>query len=199
MVLPKTYIKFLEPYEKELSKRSRKKGLTITVSGRAGSGKSLGSKSIAKAFNLKHVEAGQILREMAKEQKISLVKMCKTRGKEVDYEMDRRTLKLAMKGNVVLDGRLTGWVAGNWADVKIFYECPLKVTAERVAKREKTTFKKAKERLEDRDKEDRKKYRKLYGIDAFDKSIYDIIINNEKLSLKEAKRTPVELVREFLE
>ena len=98
-----------------------------------------------------------------------------------------------------MDGRLTGWVAGGWGDVKIFYECPLDVRAERVAKREKTTFKKAKERLEDRDKEDRKKYRKLYGIDAFDKSIYDIIINNEKLSLKEAKRTPVELVREFLE
>jgi len=125
--------------------------------------------------------------------------MCKSRGKEVDYEMDRRTLKLAMKGNVVLDGRLTGWVAGGWGDVKIFYECPLDVRAERVAKREKITVKEAKERLENRDKEDRKKYRKLYKIDSFDKSIYDIIINNEKLTPKQAKRMPVELVREFLE
>jgi len=199
MVLPKTLIKFLEPYEKELSRKTKKRGLTITVSGRAGSGKSLGSKSIAKAFDLKHVEAGQILREMAKEQGISLVKMCKTRGKEVDHEMDRRTLKLAMKGNVVLDGRLTGWVAGRWADIKIFYECPIDVRAKRVAKREKITPKIAKERLENRDEEDRKKYRKLYKIDSFDKSIYDIIINNEKLTPKQAKRMPVELVREFLE
>ena len=199
MVLPKTLIKFLEPYEKELSRKTKKRGLTITVSGRAGSGKSLGSKSIAKAFDLKHVEAGQILREMAKEQGISLVKMCKTRGSSIDHEMDRRTLKLAMEGKVVLDGRLTGWVAGNWADVKIFYECPLKVRAKRVAKREKITTKKAKKRLEERDTEDRKKYRKLYGIDYFDKSIYDIVINNEKLTLEQAKRMPVELVRELLE
>jgi len=55
------------------------------------------------------------------------------------------------------------------------------------------------ERLENRDKEDRKKYRKLYKIDSFDNSIYDIIINNEKLTEKQAKRMPVELVREFLE
>jgi cytidylate kinase len=199
MVLPKTYIKFLEPYDKELSRRIKKRGLTITVSGRAGSGKSVGSKAIAKAFDLEHVKAGKILRQMAKEQKISLVKLCKTRGKEVDYEMDRRTLKLAMKGNVVLDGRLTGWVAGNWADVKIFYECQPEVKAERVAKREKTTVKKAKEAIENRDKEDRKKYRKLYKIDYFDKSIYDIIIDNTKLTLKQAKRMPIELVREFLE
>ena len=198
MVLPKTYIKFLEAYEKELS-RIKKKGLTITVSGRAGSGKSVGSKAIAKAFGLKYVAAGQILREMAKELGISLVKMCKTRGSSIDHEMDRRTLKLAMKGNVVLDGRLTGWVAGGWADVKIFYECPMDVKAKRVAKREKITPKRAKERLENRDKEDRKKYRKLYKIDAFDTSIYDIIINNEKLTLEQAKRMPVELVREFLE
>lgn len=199
MVLPKTLIKFLEPYEKELARRIKKKGLTITVSGRAGSGKSLGSKTIAKAFNLRHVGAGQILRQMAKEKGISLVKMSKTRRKEVDYEMDIRTLKLAIGGNVVLDGRLTGWVAGRWADVKIFYECPMKIRAERVAKREKTTVKKANLRLEKRDKEDRRHYRRLYGIDSYDKSIYDIIINNEKLTLKQAKRMPVELVREFLE
>jgi len=195
----KTYIKFLEPYEKELSKKIKKKGLTITVSGNAGSGKSLGSKSIAKALKLKHVEAGEILRKVAKIKKISLVKMSEIRKPEIDYEMDRRNLELAMERDVVLNGRLTGWVAGDWADVKIFYECSLDVRAKRVAKRDNITIEEAKKSLKKRDEEDHEKYQKLYGIDSYDKSIYDIIINNEKLTLEEAKVVPVKLVKEFLQ
>ncbi len=194
----KTYIKFLEPYEKELSKKIKKEGLVITVSGNSGSGKSLGAKSIAKTFNLKHVKAGEILRELAKMKKISVVKMSEIREPEVDYKMDKRSLKLAMEGNVVLDARLSGWVAGDWADVKIFYECPLDVKTKRVAKRDNISVEEALERLKKRDEQDHEKYQKLYDIDSFDKSIYDIIINNEKLTLEEAKIVPVKLVREFL-
>lgn len=194
----KTYIKFLEPYEKELSKKIEKEGLVITVSGNSGSGKSLGARSIAKTFNLKHVKAGEILRELAKMKKISVVKMSEIREPEVDYKMDKRSLKLAMEGNVVLDARLSGWVAGDWADVKIFYECPLDVKTKRVAKRDNISVEEALERLKKRDEQDHEKYQKLYDIDSFDKSIYDIIINNEKLTLEEAKTVPVKLVREFL-
>lgn len=194
----KTYIKFLEPYEKELSKKIEKEGLVITVSGNSGSGKSLGAKSIAKTFNLKHVKAGEILRELAKMKKISVVKMSEIREPEVDYKMDKRSLKLAMEGNVVLDARLSGWVAGDWADVKIFYECPLDVKTKRVAKRDNISVEEALERLKKRDEQDHEKYQKLYDIDSFDKSIYDIIINNEKLTLEEAKTVPVKLVKEFL-
>jgi len=194
----KTFIKFLQPFEKEFSGKIKKKGLTITVSGNSGSGKSLGAKSIAKVFNLKHVKAGEILRELAKMKKISVVKMSEIREPEIDYKMDKRSLKLAMEGNVVLDARLSGWVAGNWADVKIFYECSLDVKAKRVAKRDNISVEEALERLKKRDEQDHEKYQKLYSVDSFDKSIYDIIINNEKLSLEEAKTVPVKLVKEFL-
>jgi len=194
----KTFIKFLEEYEKELSEKVKKKGLTITVSGLSGSGKSTGARAIAKALNLKNVITGEILRQIAKDKGISLLEIVKIRKPEIDYEMDRRTLKLAMEGNVVLDGRLTGWVAGDWADVKIFYECSLNVRAERVAKRDNITFEEAKEVLQKRDEEDHRIYQNLYGIDSYDKSIYDIVINNEKLTKKEAKVVPVKLVKKFL-
>jgi len=196
--MPKTYIKFLEPFEKELSEKIKKVGLTITVSGLSGSGKTIASRSIAKAFKLKHIEAGEIFRKVAKERGLKLHEFSRVREKEVDYEIDKRTLKLAMKGNVVLDGRLTGWVAGDWADVKIFYDCSLKTRAERVAKRDKIPFEEAFKTLKERDEADREKYLKLYGVDSFDKSIYDMIIDNEKLTLEEAKKLPVELVKSFL-
>jgi len=195
----KTYIKFLEKFEKELAKKIKKKGLTITVSGVSGAGKTDAAKALAKAFKLRYVSAGEIQRQVAKEKGISLEKQVDIRRSEIDYEMDFRSLKLAMQGKVVLDGRLTGWAAGDWADVKIWYECPLKVRAKRVAKRDKIPFKKSFKNLKERDKDDREKYRKLYGIDSFDTSIYDIKINNEKLTKRQAKIVPVKLVKKFLE
>lgn len=194
----KTYIKFLEPFEKEFAKRIKKKGLTITVSGPAGSGKSTGAKAIAKALRLKYVYVGKIFRDIAKRRGLSLEEFSALREKEVDWEADKRTLKLAMKGNVVLDGRLTGWVAGDWADLKIYYECPLEIRAERAAERDKKSKEEALRDIKKRDEEDNKKYKKLYGIDLFDKSIYDLIIDNSKFSLKDAKTIPVKLVKEFL-
>ena len=196
--MSKTFIKFLEGYEEELSEKIKKRGLTVTVSGLSGSGKSTGAKAIAQSLNLKYVSAGEILRQVAKDKKIKLIDIVKSRKPEIDYEMDRRTLKLAMEGNVVLDGRLTGWVAGNWADVKIFYECDLKVRAERIAKRDSITQEKAKEVIQNRDDEDHNIYQNLYGIDSFDKSIYDIVINNEELTREEASIVPVKLVKQFM-
>ena len=195
----KTYIKFLEKFEKEFTKRIKKKGLTITVSGVSGAGKTDAAKALAKAFKLRYVSAGEIQREVAKEKGISLEEQVDIRGPEIDHEMDKRSLELAMQGNVVLDGRLTGWAAGDWADVKIWYECPLKVRAKRVARRDKISFEESFKNLKERDEDDREKYFKLYGIDSFDRSIYDIKINNEKLTKRQAKIVPVKLVKEFLE
>lgn len=196
--MAKTYIKFLEPYEEELLKKIKKKGLTITVSGKSGTGKSLGAKAIADALKLRYVSTGQILRNIAKDKRIDIVEMSEIRGPEIDHEMDRQSLKLAMEGNVVLDGRLTGWSAGDWADAKIYYICSLKIKAERVAERDSISAEEAEKMIIKRDKEDHKKYYELYGINSYDESIYDIIINNEKLTKKEAEVVPVKLVKEFL-
>lgn len=194
----KTYLKFLEPLEKELQKKIKKRSLTITVSGSSGSGKTTGAKAMAKAFNLKYIAAGQIQRKIAKGKRIPLEEQVKLRGKEVDYEMDRRNLEFAMKGNVVIDARLSGWCAGNWADVKIFYDCPLEVRATRAASRENVSLEESVENVKKRDEEDNKKYKELYGIDAFDKSIYDFVIDNKNLTKKEAETVPVKMVKEFL-
>jgi cytidylate kinase len=196
--MAKTYLKFLEPYEEELSKKIKKKGLTITVSGLSGAGKTDGARALAEEFKLNYVSAGQILRQIAKERKVPLEDLCKVREPEIDHEMDKRNLELAMKGDIVIDARLSGWCAGDWADVKVYYDCPLDVKAERVARRDNITVEQAKKNLEKRDEEDHSVYQKLYGIDSYDESIYDIVIDNEKLSKEESKSVPVILVKDFL-
>jgi cytidylate kinase len=194
----RTYLKFLYPYERELEKKLRKKGLTITVSGLTGSGKTTGAEAIAEALNLKYYEAGSIQKSLAKKKKISLEEQVKTRNKEVDYHIDKKTLEFAISGNCVLVGRLTGWVAGKWADVRIFYDTPFEVRAKRVAKREGISVEEAKKKVKLRDLEDRKKYKKIYGIDLKDKSIYDIVFDNSKVSLERSKKLIVKIVKEFL-
>lgn len=194
----KTYIKFLESFEKELKEKIKKKGLTIVVAGPACSGKTTGAKAIAKALNLQYVSAGEVFRNVAKERGIPLEEFSAIREKEIDYEIDKKTLEFAIQGNCVLDGRLVAWVAGDWADVKIYYDCPLEVRAERAIKRDKIPKEKAIEIIKKRDSEDNKKYIELYGIDSFNKSIYDIIIDNEKISKEESEKIAVEKTKEFL-
>lgn len=195
---PKTYVKFLDDYEANIAKRARKRGLTITVSGLSGSGKSTIAKAIANAFKLKYITAGEIFRRFAKSRGVPIDMFAKIREKEIDYDMDRRTLKYAIAGKVLIDARLSGWVAGVWADARVFVKCSLRTRAERIAKRDGLTYKQALEITMKRDEEDTKKYQKLYGIDQSSTSIYDIVIDNSKLTYEEAEKIPVKMVKDFL-
>lgn len=175
-----TFIKFLEKREAELAKLygSSKKGFVVTVSGLSGSGKSEAARIIAKKLSLDYHSAGSIMRNLAKEMGVTIEEFCKKRGDDVDYMVDKETLRLAMQGNVVLDGRLCGWVTGNNADSRIFVFCPPEVRAIRVGKRDNMEFEEALRNLMRRDVSDRSKYVNLYKIDMLDKSIYDRIIDN---------------------
>jgi len=178
--MPKTKIKVLEGYEKELvSSGLKKKGLVITVSGLSGSGKSSVVKMLMGAFpKLKLVYAGDIFRENARKAGMSLEEYCRTRNEQDDMETDKETLRRAITGNAVIDARLAGWVMGDWADARIFVACPFETRAKRVAKRENIPLAAARKRLKDRDIPDEKRYRELYGIDISDMGIYDYVIDN---------------------
>ena len=172
----------------EFSSRIKKKGLTVTISGLSSSGKSTIGEAIAKRYKLRYVTAGEIFRRYAKEQKIPLEVFSKVRHRNVDYEMERRSLLLSIKGNVVIDARLSGWVAGEWADARIYIYANQKNRAARMAKRESLSMSESLRILKERDREDSKKYEQLYKIDVTDKSIYDIVINNNDLTVNQLKK-----------
>ena len=193
-----TFVKKFYPLERKIAKKIKKHGLTITISGLSAAGKTTVAKALAKAFKLKYYSAGEIFREVAKEKKIPLEKFSAVRPRWLDLTIDRKTLELAIRGGVVLDGRLTGWVAGRWAKVRIRCVAPLYVRARRMAKRDGTSVTKARKIIKERDEEDRKKYLERYGIDILDTSIYNIVIKNGRWSLEETKSKPVKVVRLIL-
>ncbi|MEM7826926.1 MAG: cytidylate kinase family protein [Candidatus Aenigmatarchaeota archaeon] len=171
------------------------KKITITVSGLSGSGKTYVAKYISNKLGLKYYSSGKIFREFARKDGNTLEEFCKIRKPSIDKKVDREALKVIRKGNAVIDGRLSGWIAGNSA-FKIYVSCPLRIRAERVAKRDNISKEEAMKRLRIRDESDRKKYLETYGIDMLDKSIYDKVIDNS-VSESDLKRELNMLLRKI--
>jgi len=153
--------------------------LVITVSGLAGSGTTTLCKNLAKHYGFKHVYAGLIFRQMAKEMGMSLEEFQKyvELHPEIDREVDRRQVEAAKECNVVIEGRLAGWMVKN-ADLRIWLDAPIMERARRVAKREGISVEEAFVQIAEREKQNRKRYLNLYGIDIEDKS--NLIINTAK-------------------
>ncbi len=162
------------------------KKISITVSGLSGSGKTYVASFIAKKLKLKHYSAGKLFREFAKNSGKSLENFCKTREKEIDLMIEKTTEKILKKGNVVIDGRLTGFVATELIKkrkincFRIYVDCPIEIRAKRVAKRDNIKYEEALKKIKERDKSDLKKYKKIYRIDPSSKKFYDVIIDNSK-------------------
>ena len=129
--------------------------VTITVSGTPGSGKSTVAQLLEEKLGLKYVYSGMIFREIAKKHKMSLEefgKYCENNS-EIDKELDRKQLEILRKGNVILEGRLAGWLAykNKIPAFKIEVNADLETRAQRIVKRENGTVEQRKKEILDRE------------------------------------------------
>lgn len=166
--------------------------MIITISGKAGSGKSSVAKAISQRLNLKHYSVGDVMREMAKERGITLLKLNNLAEKDssIDKELDDRLVKLSKtQKNFVIDGRLTAFFIPH-ADFRIFLDAPVKTRAERILlaqrKDEKhATLNETISNIKKREESEKKRYKQYYNVDYTDKKLYTHIINTAPLELKE--------------
>lgn len=158
--------------------------MIITIGGSIGSGKTTLAGEISKRFNLEHISTGEIMRGMAKEKRMSLLEFSRyaESNPEIDREIDQRQKNLA-KDNCVVDGRLSAYFLP--AELKVWLDAPLEVRVDRVAKRDNVSEKEARKEILEREQSEKKRYREIYDIDLDDMEIYDLIINNEKFSIKD--------------
>lgn len=177
---PKTFLRYMIPFEKELlDKGLEKNGPIVSVSGISGSGKSEVVLHILKKLQaFRRVYAGGVFREMASSKGMSVEEFSRTRPVEVDYGIDKWLFENSITGNTVSEGRTSGWVMGDWADIRILVLCPLKIRANRIALREDEKEKDTIKMLTQRDEQDNKRYKEIYGIDVEKKSIYTHVIEN---------------------
>ena len=158
----------------------------ITIGGLHGTGKSSAADNISKVFQLRRVSAGGIFRQLAAERGVTLEEFSRLaeENEDIDRELDGRIKEEAVKGNVMLDGQLAAWMAGEHADLKILLTAPLRTRVKRIAARDGVSYEDALHETETREMIERARYREFYNYDVSDLSIYDLIINTEKYGLE---------------
>ncbi|OFV87345.1 MAG: hypothetical protein A3J75_00600 [Acidobacteria bacterium RBG_16_68_9] len=87
----------------------------------------------------------------------------------------------ARQGDVVLEGRLAGFVAAQDGldALTVWLTASDEVRARRVAQREGRDWRAVLRINQDRHGSDAKRYREIYGFDLADRTIYDVVLNTD--------------------
>jgi len=172
----------------------------ITISGTPGSGKSTIGQLLNKKLSIDYIYSGQIFRETAIKYKMTLEEFgnyCE-KNKEIDKELDKRQLSILKKGNVILEGRLAGWIAkkNNINALKIMITADIDTRIKRIIKRENGEYNTRLKEVLKREKSEEKRYKKYYNIDIKDTSIYDLIIDSSSKNPEEIIEIIVKQINE---
>ena len=173
--------------------------MIITISGKAGSGKSTVARLLSEKLNLRHYSIGDLMRAMANEKKMSLLELNKLAetDKSIDFELDNKLKELGKtKDSFVVDGRLAAFFIPN-AQVRVFLDTDDKVRAERILKdkREQEKSRGLNEmisKIRKREYSEKKRYKQYYGVDYMDRRLYNFTVDTTKLN-------PIQVVESILE
>lgn len=177
-----------------------KRGLIITVSGPHGTGKSTYAKALAEALGLRYVCAGELFRDLAKERHLSLEAFSSLAAKDptMDKMIDDRTNAEARKGGLVIDAQLGAWMINGLADVKLLMVAPDEVRFKRIADRDGISLESARKETIAREEIQKERYKKYYGINVDDLSIYDLKIDTSLHSVEQTKSLVIAEVRKLV-
>lgn len=156
--------------------------MLITISGLPGSGTTTLSRLVADALGLDRLPGGEVFRQMAAESGMTLAEFGRHAQDhpEHDRELDRRLLERAREGDVVLESRLSGWLAteADLRAVRVWVACDDEERARRVGGRDGTDVDTALADNAAREALERARYLELYRIDLTDLSIYDLVLDS---------------------
>jgi len=157
--------------------------MIITIGGLPGTGTTTISKMLSEKYGLKHVCAGFIFRDMAKESNMTLQEFSSYAEKntEVDNEIDRRQVEAAKTGDLILEGRLAGWILKRndmKPELSIWLKADPKVRCKRISERENEDVDLALKKMLLREASEKKRYKEIYNIEIDDLSIYDLVIES---------------------
>ena len=170
--------------------------LAVAVSGLHGTGKSTYAQKIAEEFELRHVSAGELFRQIAAERNLSLGELSHEAEEkdELDRLLDERTEKEFERGEVVVDGLLAGWMVRGRYVLKVYLSAPYEVRVRRIASRDGVPYDEAERTTALRESIERRRFKRFYGIDIDDLSIYDLVLNTGLLSIE----SNVEVIKSFV-
>jgi cytidylate kinase len=176
--------------------RKNKKNMSVVISGWPAVGKTTIAENIAKTFNLKLWNGGDILKMMAFEKGYSsslnhdwwdtdeAQNFMNTRNKDpfFDKEVDNRLIDLINNGNVVVTSYTLPWISNG--TINFWLQGSVDNRAKRMSMRDNINFEDAKKIVLRRDNENRMIYKKIYNFNFGEKlDVFDFALNTDLLSL----------------
>lgn len=166
--------------------------MIITISGKPGSGKSTVGKILAKKLGYDHFSTGDFMRQMAEERNVTILELNKIAqgDRSIDEELDARQKHLGMENNnFVLDARLGYHFIPK--SYKVFLDVDLDVAAKRIIMDHQESrnvesvdsIEDAKVEIHARMNTETTRYQKLYQLNPFDVSQYDLVIDTTDVSV----------------
>ncbi len=180
--------------------------MIISISGTPGSGKSTIAKFLETKLKMPRYYIGGLMREYAKEHNMALEELndlC-LKDSKVDKDMDSYQAKLGKdKDNFIIEGR-TSWHFIP-KSLKIFVYVEPEEAARRIFKDESERNEKKYRSVEqmkhailERMTNDSERYRKYYGIDVYEPSNYDVVIDTTGLTIEHACEKVLEIVKYYM-
>jgi cytidylate kinase len=180
----------------------------IILSGLPATGKTTVANIIAERLRIKVIGGTEILREMAKERGYSPesddwwdtsegMKFLKERAGNPDFdkETDRRLIKIAEKGNVVITSYTLPWLTK--AGFKVWLSANTDNREHRMSTRDNVSVKNAAGVIKMRDVKNNELYGSLYGIKlGEDLSPFDLVLDVNTITAEEAATLIIEKEKE---
>jgi predicted cytidylate kinase len=160
--------------------------MRITISGPPGSGKTTVAEIVSSRLSYELVTGGKIFRERASEMKISLAQLGTEAEKDGKYDrmLDDYLLEiLRNRSNVIVESRLSGWLCHlNGIDAfKVFVDAKEDIRLERIKNSIQNRIGEEGDNIlfqvREREESEWERYKKYYGIDYRDTSIYDLVVD----------------------
>ncbi|HYA21685.1 MAG TPA: cytidylate kinase family protein [Thermoproteota archaeon] len=168
---------------------TRPQGPVITVGGLHGVGKSTHSKALADSMGLRYVSTGLLFRDVAAEKGMDIIELTKLSAKDrsIDKEIDDRSKRLLMEGNVVFDSMLAPYLSlsGRVESFRIYLFAPLKVRTQRIADRDDIEESRALMETELRERTELERFKRYYSIDIRDTSIYHLMLDTSLFPIED--------------
>jgi len=159
--------------------------MIIVISGPPGSGKSTVGKKLSNKFSLRYISAGQIFRDLAQKEGLSLLDFNKKAEEDfdIDKKIDQEIYRIATtEKNVIIESHIGGWLLKNIANLTVYLNASIETRAKRISIRDNISFYDALDQIIKREESHFKRFLFYYGIDITDLSVFDLVINSDFIS-----------------
>lgn len=169
--------------------------LTVTIGGLPGTGTSTLCRLLKDRLSLPYTYAGALFREEATRRGLTLAEFgaLSQRDPSIDAALDDRQIFLLKRGGLILEGRLSGWLANRHRipAVKVWVRCDESERIRRIVDRDGGTIEQQADATWAREQSEADRYRRYYGVDLADVSFYDLVLDSTH-TLPDALATKVE-------